>query len=153
MAVRKVPAWPKGVAGNVWANKLSDAQIYCVEGEDFNYDTGTAVTVFAIPEDTVLLGIGLQVTTAFDKPGGSLTVQDTLADICIFGQDVLADSTTRSGYSFQPVYKVYPKFGTEGKQSRLIQIDVNGGTGTAGVGRLTLWMKPNRAFWKPDNIA
>ena len=51
MASVKIPAWPKGVAGNVWANKLANASLYAVESEIINFDTGAAVNIFAIPEE------------------------------------------------------------------------------------------------------
>ena len=77
MAVVKIPAWPKGIAGNVWANKLADASLYAIESEVINYDTGTAIKIFSIPEDTILWSVGLEVVTIFNKPAAEIVVRDT----------------------------------------------------------------------------
>jgi len=148
MAAVKLPAWPKGIAGNVWANKLADASVYAVESEAINYDTGTAVTIFSIPEDSILLGVALEVQTAFDKPQGSIVVQDTLADIVKFADRAFGDT----GYTYAPVLRRYAKVAGVGNTARAIQVDVNGGTGTAGVGRIWLMLKPNRGSLRKDFV-
>lgn len=145
MAVKRIPAFPSGVAKGVWANKLADAAIYAVESDAINYDTGTAINIFSIPEEFVLLGLGLNVTTAWADPGGNTTlvVQDTAADLAIFGVKQLR-STGQYEY---PVLAQYAKTGgAPGKRNRLIQVDVNDlGTATAGVARVWMKFKPNRA--------
>jgi len=153
MAARKIPAWPKGVAGSVWANKLANASTYAIESDVINYDTGTAVRIFSIPEDTILWAIGLEVVTAFDKPNGTLVVRDTEIVLATFGGYRLEPGWT--GFVELPVFKRYARFAgggaganpnaAPGKMQRELQVDVNGGTGTAGIARVWIKIKPNRA--------
>jgi len=150
MAAVKLPAWPKGIAGNVWANKLADASVYAVESELFNYDTGTAVALFAIPEDSVILGIGIEVGTAFNGNGTqSVVVQDTGADLAIFGDNVISNA---SKFVMQPVLKRYTKAAGAGVASRAIQVDANAAGASAGTFRIWLQIKPNRGSLKSDYV-
>ena len=144
MAVRKIPAFPSGIARGVWANKLADAAIYAVESDAINYNDGTAVSLFSIPEEFILLGLGLEVVTAWADPGGnpSLVVQDAVGDLAVFGPRVLRNV----GFYEYPVLRRYAKTAGVGIRTRLLQVDVNDpGTATAGIARVWLKFKPNRA--------
>lgn len=136
----KIPAWPKGVAGNVWANKLASASLYMVESDLLNFDTGIAVNIFSIPEETILTAVGIEVVTATTGPG-SIVVQDTARDLITFG----ANLTDDTGFTLAPVLQRYAKLGgvnAPGKQARALQVDVNGLT--AGTFRIWIQFKPNR---------
>mgnify|MGYP001577335791 FL=1 len=140
MAVVKIPAWPKGIAGNVWANKLADASLYAIESEVINYDTGTAIKIFSIPEDTILWSVGLEVVTIFNKPAAEIVVRDTAEVLGRFSGRALE----QTGFVEQMLLKRYAKTAGPGRDTRQIQVDVNGGTGTAGVGRVWIVIKPSR---------
>ena len=142
MAAIKLPAWPQGVAGNVWANKLADASVYAVESNLFNYDTGTAVALFSIPEDSIILGIGIEMVTAMDGGGAQyVQVADTGAVLATFGDNVVSNVQ----FSWQPVLKRYTKAaGVPGNAPRTIQLNVNDGAAAAGTFRVWLQLKPNR---------
>ena len=148
MASVKIPAWPKGVAGNVWANKLADASVYAVESELLNFDTGTAVTIFAVPEDSVILGIGLERVTAFTVTGGesNIAVLDTAgSNLVKFGNRELSSV----GYTLAPVLRRYSKVaGVPGTSSRAITVSTKGLT--AGTFRIWLQFKPNRRTLRSD---
>ena len=140
MATVKIPAWPKGVAGNVWANKLADASLYAVESDLMNYDTGLAVNVFSIPEDSILWAVGIEVVTAFTGTFASaLVVQDTANDLARF----LAGDLNATGFVEQMTLTRYAKRAGAGNQPRSIQIDAPAGA-TAGTFRVWLVLKPNR---------
>lgn len=150
MAVVKIPAWPKGVAGNVWANKLADASLYAVESDLFNYDTGTAVGVFSIPEDSILWAVGVEVVTAFTgaNAGTSIVIQDTSEDLATFGYNVL-DAT---GFAEQLQLKRYAKTAGAGTPARAIQVDMNQGAASAGTFRVWVVLKPNRGSLRTDFV-
>jgi len=149
MAARKIPAWPKGIAGNVWANKLADASLYAIESDVINFDTGTAVRIFSIPEDTILWAAGLEIVTAFNKPNGSIVLRDTEIALATFA----GPSIEATGFVEQVLLKRYARFagsgvgsvGLPGRQQRELQVDVNGGAGTTGIARCWIVIKPNRA--------
>jgi hypothetical protein len=147
MAAVKIPAFPKGVARGVWANKLAGSAIYAIESDAINYDTGTAVNIFSIPEGLVLMDIGVEIATAFNGASVSLTVQDTAEDLANF-------DVAQAGFFKREAFKRYAVVGdAPGNKSRSIQIDVNGNTGTAGVARVWLFLKPDRSAFRKDNIA
>ena len=146
MAAVKVPAWPKGVAGNVWANQLADQSSYWIESDLINFDTGTAATIFAIPEDSIILSIGLEVVTALTATAGAdqLVVLDTGSSgtLARFG----IGQVLETGFVIQPVLKRYSKLGgvnAPGNQSRPIQTTPPS-SATAGTYRVWLNIKPNR---------
>lgn len=146
MAVVKIPAYPKGVARGVWANKLAQAAIYTVESQAINYDTGTAVNIFSIPEEFVVVGLALEVVTAWADPGtgASLDVQDS-AGVNFATFDV---RTLRNAgfYNYPGAFLRVAKTAGVGRRNRLIQVDVNDlGTATAGIARVWLRFKYNRA--------
>ena len=79
MASVKLPAWPKGIAGNVWANELADQSLYAVESELVSFSAAAATVIFSIPEDSIIWSVGLEVVTAFAGMGGAsqVAVSDT----------------------------------------------------------------------------
>ena len=150
MAAVKIPAWPRGVAGNVWANQLARASLYAIESDIINFDTGTSINIFSIPEQTVLWAIGLEIVTAFNAGGSkSIVVKDTSENLAIFGDVIGA-----AGAVEQLVLKRYAggSAGVPGVTSRSIQVDVNAGGGTTGVGRVWLVLKPQRSSFRRDNV-
>ena len=146
MASVKIPAWPKGVARGVWANRLASAAVYAIESNVINYDTGTSINIFSIPEDSILLGVGLEVVTAFDVYQANIIVKDTAETLCRF-EERAVDTT---GFRQKNLMKRYAKRSGAGRGTREIQVDVNtttgglGTTGSAGVGRIWIFLKPNR---------
>ena len=146
MAAVKIPAFPKGVARGVWANKLAGSAVYAIESDVINYDTGTAVNIFAIPEGMVLLDIACEVATPFDGASVSLTVQDTSEDLANFDVNL-------TGFFKRGAFKRYALVGgAPGNKSRSIQVDVNGIAGSAGVARVWLFLKPDRSAFRKDNV-
>ena len=146
MAVVKIPAYPKGIARGVWANKLAQAAIYTVESRDINFDTGTAVNIFSIPEEFVIVGLSLEVVTAWADPGTgtNLSVQDS-AGTNLANFDV-KQLRVAGFYDYSSAFLRVAKTAGAGKRNRLIQVDVNSpATPTAGVARVWLRFKYNRA--------
>jgi hypothetical protein len=144
MASVKLPAWPKGVAGNVWSNALADASVYAFESDLLNYDTGTSVIAFAVPEDTIVLGVGVEIVSAFTGVGGGgeISVQDSASNVlALFGNSVM-DGV---GYASVNTLRRYAKSaGSAGVDSRAIEVDVTAAGASAGTFRLWLQLKPNR---------
>ena len=140
MAARKIPAWPRGVAGNVWANKLADASLYAIESDVINFDTGTAVRIFSIPSETILWAAGLEIVTAFNKPNGSVVLRDTTAVLATFA----GPNIESTGFVEQVLLRRYTKVAGPGKSQYELQVDVNGGAGTTGIARCWIVIKPNR---------
>lgn len=145
MAAVKIPAFPKGVARGVWSNKLAGSAIYAIESDVINYDTGTAVNIFAIPEGMILTDVACEVATAFDGASQSLTVADTA--------EVLANfDVSLTGFFKRGAFKRYAVVGgAPGNKSRSVYIDVNGAAGAAGVARVWLFVKPDRSAFRKDN--
>ncbi len=147
MAVVKIPAYPKGVARGVWANKLAEAAIYSVESRDINFDTGVAVNIFSIPEEFVVTGVELGVSTAWVDPGPdvSLNIQDSAGtNLALFGAKVLSNT---GFYKYPGAFlRVAKTGGAAGKRTRVLQVDVNDpATATAGVARVWLEFRYTRA--------
>ncbi len=143
MASVKIPAWPKGVAGNVWANELADQSLYAIESDLLSFSAAAATVAFSIPEDTVLFSVGIEIVTAFTGLGGAsrLSVGDTSAsELISFGSGDL-DTT---GFKLLPVLKRYTKAaGVPGRQAKPLQVTAPSAA-TAGAYRLWIQIKPNR---------
>lgn len=140
MAVIKIPAFPSGVARGVWANQLARSAVYAIESDAINFDTGTAVNIFSIPEEFVVLGVGVEVVTAFDRDDAHINVQDSAGtNLAVF--DGRALSIT--GFNEYPVLFRTAKTAGVGKRTRVIQVDVSGAA-TAGIFRVWLKFKPER---------
>ncbi len=154
MAVTKIPAFPKGVARGVWANKLSQAAVYAAESQPINYDTGTSVNIFSIPEEFVITGLALEVSTAWVDPGPdvSLNVQDSAGtNLALFGARVLRNT---GFYKYPGAFLRVAKTAGVGKRTRVIQVDVNDpATATAGVARVWLSFKYDRSESLRDDYA
>ena len=151
MAVIKIPVFPPGIARGVWANQLARSAIYAVESDDINYDTGLAVNVFSIPEEFVVLGLGVEVVTAWTAGQGAfLNVQESGgANIALFSEKVLENT----GFFEYPVLYRLAKTAGPGKRTRSIQVDVGGGGGAAGVARVWLKFKPERGTGLSERAA
>ena len=146
MASVKIPAWPKGVAGNVWANELADQSLYVVESDLLSYTAAAAQVIFSIPEDSIIWSIGLEVVTAFTGTAGAnqLLVTDTGANLAAFGIGALLD--TAANFVVLPVLKRYTKNATSaaGVVARPIRWTRPPGS-TAGTARVWLQIKPNQS--------
>ena len=145
MAVVKIPAYPSGVARGVWANKLAEAAVYTVESRDINFDTGVAVNIFSIPEEFVVTGLTLEVSTAWVDPGPdvSLNVQDSAGtNLALFGAKVLLNT---GFYKYPGAFLRVAKTAGAGKRTRVVQVDVNDpATATAGIARVWLEFRYTR---------
>lgn len=157
MAAVKIPAWPRGVAGNVWANKLADSSLYAVESDLFSYTAGTAVPIFGIPEDSIIWAIGCEIVTAFTGvlSTGEIVVHDTAAGgvesgpLAVFGPGVMNDVQNAE----QLVMRRYVKGAGIGTGSKGIQVTLDAGGASAGTFRIWLVLKPNRGSFKRDFVA
>ncbi len=152
MAAVKIPAFPKGAASGVWANKLARQAIYAVESDTFNYDTGSSVTIFSVPEEVVILGVGLEVNTVFDGVDPEVVVADSNGTIAIFSEIPLLTATSvQIDIYWQNVCVRYPGTATLGNPPHAITLTatVDGGAST-GTGKIWLKFKPDasRGFKK-----
>ena len=147
MASVRIPAWPKGIAGNVWANALADQSLYAVESEIWSYTAAAATVAFSIPEDSIIWSIGLEVTTAFVGVVGAdfLTVQDTGANgtLAKFAAPILMD-TSADKFTVIPKLQRYTKNSTSAAGKVARPITISPPAATAGAFRIWLELKPNR---------
>jgi hypothetical protein len=141
MAVVKIPAFPAGVAKGVWANKLASAGVYAVESDLLNYDTGTDIPIFALPDEAVVMGIGLEVVTAFDANNREIRVFDSADTL---GMVTFDPSVV--GYQEVLAFKRLTKTtGAGGRSaSKNIWVDIDSAGGTAGTASVWILFRPNR---------
>lgn len=142
MAVIKIPAFPSGVARGVWANQLARSAVYAIESDAIAYDAGASANVFSIPEEFVVLGIGIEVTTAFTAgQGGFVNVHDTAGTVIqVFGEK----QVEKAGFYEYPVLFRTAKTAGAGKRTRTLQVSVGAGGAAAGAFRVWLKFKPER---------
>jgi hypothetical protein len=157
MASIKLPAWPKGIAGNVWANKLADASVYAVESNVINYDTGTSALIFAIPDDSVVMGVGLELVSDFTGASGATKVDVTDSAGTILGSFGVSalDSPASGDFKMLSTLKRYAKTaaaGNAGARHKAIEVDVTTGGCSAGTFRIWLQLKPNRNSLRSDYV-
>jgi len=146
MATVKIPAFAKGIAGNVFSNALADASVYAFESDLLNYDTGTSVVAFAVPEDAIVMGVGIEVVTAFTaaNAGTSIDVTDSASNILAHFEGI-GDLDTLATFKMLSSLRRYAKTaGSAGVGSKAIEVDVNQGGASAGTFRIWLQLKPNR---------
>lgn len=149
MGVKKIPVWGRGASYGKSHDAWHGAAVYAVESDSVNYDTGTSVQLFSIPNGTILTGIGLNVETAFTGEvgnGSEVIVKDTAENLAIFKQPALREAREY----FYPMVKKYAKVAGPGVGSRDIQVDVNG-SAAAGAFRVILYMRPTLKDIRPDN--
>ncbi len=144
MASVKVPAFPKGVARGVWANKLSRSAIYVVESDPFNFDTGAAVRLFSVPDNSVVLGLGLEVNTAFDGESPLVTVLDSDGVIASW-QDTQALTDTTQIMWVDSVRRYFPSAGAGNQANFLNVTTVTDAGATTGIGRIWIKIKPDNS--------
>ena len=141
MASVKLPAWPKGIAGNVWANELADQSLYAVESELVSFSAAAATVIFSIPEDSIIWSVGLEVVTAFAGMGGAsqVAVSDTGSNLAVFG----VGQVFETGFVLHPILRRYTRTSGVGNHARPIRITIPI-SATAGAARVWLEIKPNR---------
>ena len=152
MASVKIPEFPKGVARGVFANQLQKQVVYAVESDTFNYDTGSSVTIFSVPEGCIILGVGLEVNTIFDGVDPSLAVSDSDGTIAVFSDELEVATATSVPIYWQNVAVRYPKTTTLGNPPLPISltVTVDGGAST-GTGKIWLKLKPDGSRPFVDN--
>ena len=145
MASVKIPAFSKGIAGNVFSNALAESSVYAFESDLLNFDTGTSVVAFAVPEDVIVMGVGIEVVSAFTSAnaGTSIDVTDSASNI-LAHFDGIGDLDA-AGFKMLSSLRRYAKSaGSAGMDSKAIEVDVNQGGASAGTFRIWLQLKPNR---------
>ena len=142
MASVKLPAWPKGIAGNVWANELADQSLYVVESELLSFSAAAAQVIFSIPGDSIIWSVGLEVVSAFTDTLGNqqLTVSDTGSNLAVFGIGQLLET----GFVLQPTLRRYTNPAGVGSHARAIRWSPPAPGPTAGSARVWIEIKPNR---------
>jgi len=145
MASVKIPEFPKGVARGVFANQLAKQAVYAIESDTFNYDTGSSVTIFSVPEGCIILGVGLEVNTIFDGEDPSLVVSDSDGTIADFSPAELGAATATSvPIYWQNVAVRYPKTTTLGNPPLPISLTMTVDDGAStGTGKIWLQIRPD----------